>query len=269
MEQQIYEDYQKANSIFYLDPNPDGGKPILLLHGLGADGSSWSLQLPALIAAGYRPIAPDLPGFGRSCWERGRWSIRAVTGRLVDWLDVLGIEQADIAGISMGGAFALRLALDFPYRVERLALVSTFACLRPRSRSERIYLLRRFMIASLQGVDRQANLVAQRLFPNPNQALLREELVQRILQSDRRVYRAAMRELGLFDARKRLKEIAAPTLVITGERDSTVPVPIQIEMANSIPGARHALIRDAGHAVIIDQPERFNRELLAFLDGRG
>ncbi len=269
METPIFDCYLQSQSIFYLDPNPAKSKPVLLLHGLGADGSSWSYQLPALIAAGYRPLAPDLPGFGRSAWKRGRWSIRAVTGQLVDWLDGLGIERAALVGISMGGAFALRLALDFPDRVEQLALVSAFACLRPRSRSEQIYLLRRLLVARMQGVDRQAGLVAQRLFPAPGQAAVREELVQRILQSDRRVYQAAMRQLGLFDARRRLKELSVSTLVITGEQDNTVPVPIQTEMANGIRGAGQVVIPNSGHAVIIDQPDRFNRELLAFLDGRG
>ncbi len=265
MEAQVFDRYLQSNHTAYLDPNPGGGLPLVLLHGLGADGSSWSYQFPALIAAGYRPLAPDLPGFGRSCWEGRHWNIRSVTGQLVDWLDGLGIERAAVAGISMGGAFALRLALDFPGRVERLALVSAFACLRPRSRSETVYLLRRLMVASLQGVDRQAELVAQRLFPKQDQADLREELVQRILQSNRQVYRAAMLELGFFDVRRRLKEIGIPTLVITGERDNTVPAPIQTEMANGIPGALQVFIPDGGHAVIVDQPERFNQELLAFL----
>ncbi len=267
METRVFDHYLQARQIAYLDPGPEGGRPVILLHGLGADGSSWSYQLPALIEAGYRPLAPDLPGFGRSCWDCGRWNVRSVTGQLVDWLDALGIERAAVAGISMGGVFALQLALDFPERVERLALVSTFACLRPRSRSETVYLMRRFMVASLQGVERQSELVAQRLFPNQDQAGLRQELVQRILQSDRRVYRAAMRALGLFDVRRRLAEIAMPTVVITGERDNTVPIPIQTEMAKGIPNSRQIFIPDGGHAVIVDQPERFNRALLAFFQG--
>ena len=52
--------------IHYLDPNPDGAPVVLLLHGLGATGLSWQLQIPALTGAGFRTLAPDARGFGRS-----------------------------------------------------------------------------------------------------------------------------------------------------------------------------------------------------------
>ncbi len=266
---QIFENYRRSGSIFYLDPNPAGARAVLLLHGLGADGSSWGYQLQALAEAGYRPLAVDIPGFGRSCWSRGRWSIRTVAGLMADWLAGIGIDRVDVAGISMGGTIALCLALDFPQRVHQLTLVSTFACLRPRSRSETVYLLRRFLVSNLQGVDKQAQLVAQRLFPEPNQAFLREELVQRILQSDQKVYKTVMRRLALFDVRSRLKQLNMPTLVVSGQRDSTVPVATQTQLAQGIPGAHHVLMPDCGHALIVEQPERFNRELLGFLNRGG
>ncbi|MBE3067962.1 MAG: alpha/beta fold hydrolase, partial [Chloroflexi bacterium] len=55
--------------LHYLDPNPAGHPAVLLLHGLGADASSWTLQLPALTGAGFRPIATDIPGFGQSPYD--------------------------------------------------------------------------------------------------------------------------------------------------------------------------------------------------------
>jgi len=77
-------------TLHFLDPNPSGHPPVLLLHGLGADGSSWTLQLAALTAAGFRPIAPDAPGFGQSSYDGRGWSIRRIAGQLADLLQGLG-----------------------------------------------------------------------------------------------------------------------------------------------------------------------------------
>jgi pimeloyl-ACP methyl ester carboxylesterase len=251
--------------LHYLDFNPEGDPPVLLLHGLGADSSSWGYQIPALCEAGLRPIAPDLPGFGKSLPGSGRWTIARAAEDVVRLLVGLKISQVRMVGISMGGTVALQMALDFPKWVQKLVLVSTFACLRPKRFDEMSYLVGRFVVANLRGKEYQAGAVAMRLFPDPAQAQLREEIKQRILQSDQRVYRQAMQALAIFDARRRLSEIQVPTLVISGERDTTVPLPNQRELLEGIPGARQVVIPAAGHAVIADQVARFNCELLDFL----
>lgn len=251
--------------LHYLDFNPQGSPPVLLLHGLGADSSSWGYQIPALCEAGLRPIAPDLPGFGKSLPGSGRWTIARAAEDVVRLLVGLKISQVRVVGISMGGTVALQMALDFPEWVQKLVLVSTFACLRPKRFDEMGYLVGRFVVANLRGKEYQAQAVAMRLFPDPAQAQLREEIKQRIIQSDQRVYRQAMQALALFDARRRLAEIQIPTLVISGERDTTVPLPNQRVLVEGIPGARQVVIPDAGHAVIVDQVARFNRELLGFV----
>jgi 3-oxoadipate enol-lactonase len=255
----------KRADIAYLDPNPAGKKVILLLHGLGSEGSSWQLQFPALIAAGYRPLAVDLPGFGGSRFHGRRWSIRAAADLLADWLQGLVAAPLVVAGISMGGTVALRMALDHPDLVERLVLVSTFARLRPNRPGGYAYFAWRLTLANLIGLKAQASFVARRIFPNPDQQILREILARQILQADERVYRAAMLSLGLYNVESRLKNLPIPTLVISGDRDSTVTLPNQDRLARGIAGAQQIIIPDAGHAVIIDQPDRFKDALLAFL----
>ena len=81
-------------SLHFLDPNSSGRPAVLLLHGLGADGTSWSLQLPALCQAGFRPLAPDAPGFGRSPYNGGGWNVRRVAGQMAGLLEELGTGQA-------------------------------------------------------------------------------------------------------------------------------------------------------------------------------
>ncbi len=103
------------------------------------------------------------------------------------------------------------------------------------------------------------------MFPRPEHAAHRDLLVRRIVESDPVAYAAAMRALVGFDARDRLAEIRAPTLVVTGARDTTVPPAVQAELARGIPGARHVVIDGGGHAVVVDQAEAFNRAVLEFL----
>jgi pimeloyl-ACP methyl ester carboxylesterase len=165
----------------------------------------------------------------------------------------------------MGGTIAQQFALDTPHLTRRLVLVSTFAALRPDDLSGWMYFLRRIFAVIVFGLPAQARVVAGRIFPGEDQAALREMLIETISHADPRAYRSAMRSLGLFDSRKWLAQIKVPTLVVTGADDTTVAPAHQRLLADGIPAARQLIIQDAGHAVPVDQAERFNRELLTFL----
>jgi 3-oxoadipate enol-lactonase len=166
----------------------------------------------------------------------------------------------------MGGVIAQQLLFEFPQMVHKLVLVNTFTVLRPDNLSGWAYLVGRFVMVHTVGLPTQAKVVARRIFTLAEQEELRQMLITTITQSDPHAYRAAMRALALFDSRKRLSEINVPTLIITGDRDTTVPPPRQKLLVDGIPGARQVIIPVAGHAVIVEQPEAFNRELMAFLN---
>jgi 3-oxoadipate enol-lactonase len=251
--------------LHYLDPNPSGSPAVLLLHGLGANSYSWTLQFDPLISAGFRPIAPDTPGFGESPYDGRGWSVARSASAMADLLQELEAIPAHMVGISMGGTIAQQIALDFPQLVRKLVLVSTFAILRPTRLSGWFYFLQRFILVHTLGLPTQARLVAGRIFPGEDQQIMRDQLIKQISQADPRAYRVAMRSLGVFNSKRRLGEIKKPTLIVTGDRDSTVPLPSQRILVERIPGARQVIIPGAGHAVTIDQPELFNRELLGFL----
>ena len=253
--------------MFYQDPYPAGKPAVLLLHGLGTDGTSWGYQVPALLEKRMRPIILDIPGFGKSPFTKRNWNIAKAAAEIAGLIRDKLIGPLNVVGISMGGTIALQIALDYPQTVERLVLVNTFAALRPTRLKDLAYLASRFMRANLLGVEAQAEMVAWRIFPEADQESLRKILIESILQSDPAVYRAAMRSLGLFDVKKRLKHIKTPTLVITGTLDSMVPPPVQAVLAQNIRGARQVLIQGGRHAVIADHPEQFNRALLEFLLG--
>ncbi len=249
----------------FLDPGDSNSPGVLLLHGLGANASSWTLQLDALIESGFRPIAPDLPGFGDSAYDGQGWNFQRLAALLADLVTRLNAAPVHLVGLSMGGVVAQQFALDYPRHVRKLVLVSTFSVLRPKNLSQWFYFLQRVLVVHTLGLEVQAKIVAKRVFPHPEQAELRRMAEEQIASADPRAYRAAMRALGLFDSRKRLPQIAAPTLVITGANDFTVPPAAQTLLAQSIPNARQVILPNAGHAAAIDQAEAFNRHLLQFI----
>lgn len=251
--------------LHYLDPNPDGHPPVLLLHGLGASGSSWILQFEPLIAAGFRPLAPDAPGFGSSPYEGHGWSIRRTADQVAALVRELAAAPAHVVGISMGGVIAQQLTLDYPQLVRRLVLASTFSYLRPDSLRGWLYFARRAILVHTVGLPTQARLVARHLFPEPAQEPIRQELIRQITQADPRAYRAAMRALGLYNSSPRLGEIARPTLVITGALDTTVPVRNQRVLTGGISDCTQVVLTGAGHAASVEKPDEFNQAMLGFL----
>ena len=256
----------KDLDIYYMEHNPDRPQTVLLLHGLGASCESWQLQIPELERAGYRVIAPDTRGFGRSSYPGGGISFTRIAGDIAALMERLGTGPVSVVGISMGGVIALQLALDYPELVDQLVLVNTFASLRPKSLTVWLYFVWRFILIHLIGFSTQARAVTKRIFPKPDQETLRQELYREIMQANPSAYRSVMGALARFDVSKRLDEIQAPTLILTGECDTTVPPHNQAILLEKIPNARQVIVADSGHAMTAEQPEEFNRLLLEFLN---
>ncbi len=251
--------------IHYLEDNPTSKQAVLLLHGLGADSTSWQLQIPALTAAGFRVLAPDARGFGKSGYPHERTTIARMARDFAGLIEETGAAPVNVIGISMGGTHAIQLSLDFPQIVRSLILVNTFANLRPKKPSLWIYYLTRLVLVHTLGIPTQARFVTSKIFPHPDQEILRQELFRQILQANPSAYRAAMRALGLFSVVGRLPEIKVPTLVVTGEQDTTVGLENQKVLVDSIPGAQQVFISFAGHAVTVEKPEEFNQYMIKFL----
>lgn len=247
------------------DAPRSGGPAVLLLHGLGSCAEDWLLQRPALEGR-YRLLMPDLRGHGRSSVPTGVPSVSMLAKDVRGLLRRLGEEACHVVGLSLGGAVALSLALDAPEYARSLVLVNTFARIpwswrSLRQGAERLGLLARGRLHEL------GERVAEGLFPDADQAALRELATERVAANSRAAYAWMLFAVARFDARRQIGRIAAPTLVIAGERDTTVPMRCKEELARRIPGARLAVIPGSGHATPIDAAGSFNRLLLEFLAG--
>jgi pimeloyl-ACP methyl ester carboxylesterase len=177
-------------------------------------------------------------------------------------LDALGVPRAHVAGTSMGGMVALQLALDHPARVERLVLLSTpvggapLPVPPPETWSDD-------PADRIRGV--YPRLAAPGHFKAHPGAL--EELAA-LGRANRLTYAGFVRHLavtGGFDARGRLGEVRAPTLLVVGDRDPLIPLAAAEATAAALPAADVAVLPGAGHLAFLEHPEEVNRAILDFL----
>lgn len=101
------------------------GTPVVLVHGFPETSYEWRKQIPALAEAGYAVFAPDTRGFGQTEKPCNRVSRHLLAADIVNFMDALGIERAHVVGHDWGGIIAFKVAIDWPDRVERLALLDT------------------------------------------------------------------------------------------------------------------------------------------------
>jgi 3-oxoadipate enol-lactonase len=248
--------------IFYQETGD--GDPLLMLHGLGSSGDDWWFQTPAL-APHYRLILPNLRGHKQSSTLRGPISIFTLAADIAQLMDELQLDCAHVLGLSLGGLVAQLLAIHFPQKVDKLILVNTFAHIWPTSLPEAFILARRVMVSKYLPPKATAKVVARDLFPKPDQAALRDEVLTRIGVNDVASYRYLVDAIRRFDARPQLDRITAATLLITGERDVVVPRGCQQQLARGIRKVQWHIVCDSGHATPVDQPGEFNRVVLKFL----
>jgi pimeloyl-ACP methyl ester carboxylesterase len=253
----------RANGIDIHYEAMGAGEPLLLLHGLGSRAEDWELQLPAF-APHFRVIAPDLRGHGRTTKPPGPYTVPLMTADVLGLMDALGVAAAHLVGLSMGGMIAFQMAVDRPERVLSLVIVNSGPALQPKTAHDRLRVAQRLTLARLFGPARTGRFLSRRLFPKPEQEPLRAQLVERWARNDHAAYLASMRALVGWSVRERIGKIAVPVLVIAGDRDYT-PVAAKRGYTAQIPGARLEVIEDSGHATPIDQTEKFNATVLAFL----
>ena len=240
------------------------GPPLLLLHGLGSSRFDWALQLPAFVPE-FRTVAVDLRGHGQSPKPKGPYRIAQFAADVALLLMRLDARPAHIVALSLGGAVAQQLALDYPELVRSLVLVNTVSNFVSAEWRQRMLGLKRFAGVYLQGMDKVAVDVADRLFPMLEQTPLRTEAVVRIASNDPQAYRASLWAIARFNTTFLLELITCPTLIIAGEQDTTVSLAAKQILAQGIPNSRTVIIPNSGHATPIDQPEAFNRAVLEFL----
>jgi len=241
------------------------GEPILLIMGLGYTAHMWH-RARGWLAEHFRTIAFDNRGVGRSDAPRGPYPIALMAADAAAVLDAAGIERAHLFGVSMGGMIAQEFALEYPRRVRSLILGSTAAGGPTVVRSEPA--ATQMLKARAEMTPEQAAVAALPFIYDVGTApdLIEEDLaIRRPWLPKPESYLAQLEGILAWESYSRLPEISVPTLVIHGESDRLVPAGNGSIIAGRIPGAKLALIPNASHILLTDQPQITQDTILNFL----
>jgi len=232
------------------------GPALLLTHGYSATSQMWRPQFDAF-AKDHTLIVWDMRGHGRSASPENdaAYSERLTTADMAALLEHLGFSSAIIGGLSLGGYMSLAFYADYPEMVEALLIIDTGPGFKKDAAREAWNRTAETRAADIEA--RGAHALAGR---SPEQATAEHRNLRGL------VY-AARHMLTQHTSRviESLPGISVPALIVAGARDERFLAATDY-MAAKIPGARKVIIPDAGHAVNMDQPERFNAAVRSFLD---
>jgi abhydrolase domain-containing protein 6 len=253
----------------YLEGGNPAGKPLVLVHGFGGDKDNWSFYAP-YIKQDYRLIFPDLPGFGENDRSMAPdHSIAAQAERLRDFLTVLGIDKCHLGGNSMGGAIALRFALDFPERLHSLTLFNNAGVIgTEESELQQLVLQGESPLVprTMADIDRLLAFVAHkpRWVPQQFKRVMFNEMKRHEALLDK-IFNQIVDDALEKPLNDRLGEIKLPTQIIWGRHDKLLDVTCAVVQHEGIPHSELVIFEDVGHVPMIEKPRETARHHLAFL----
>jgi pimeloyl-ACP methyl ester carboxylesterase len=214
---------------------------LILVHGAGGNHQHWGAAIRNLHSANV--YALDLPGHGRSAGN-GRAAIADYAAFVAGLMDALGLQQAVVAGHSMGGATAMTMALNYPQRVAGLVLVGTGARLR---------VLPKILEGTLNDFENTVDLICRYAYASQASPELVYRGQQQMVQVPPQTIHDDFVACNAFDIMERLAEIRCPTLIICGTQDALTPPKYSSFLAEHIGGAELVLVPGGGHMVMVEK----------------
>lgn len=239
-----------------------GGLPMILVHGFTDSWRSFAGVIEHLPA--HLPVvAPTLRGHGDADRPSGPYDLATFAGDVVALMDALGFERAMLVGHSMGAAVCLRAAADQPQRVAGLGLLGGFATLAGNP-------VARDLLREVQELTDPVDPGFVRSFQEstlarPVPAPFLDMVVEESRKVPAFVWKAAL--AGLFATDTALDRVAAPALLLWGDRDGMFPRAGQEMLAAALPAATLTVVRDAGHGLHWEDPAGIAAELARFHAG--
>lgn len=242
------------------------GPPLLLVSGLNGVGSFWAPHVAAL-SERFKVVLHDHRGTGRSSPSRIDYAVEQMADDVVQLMDHLAIERADLIGHSTGGAIGQTIALDRPDRLNRLVLSATWTV-------ADAYFRRLFAVRSaiLKAMGAEAYVRSNALFMNPPDWLrdhapeVEKQEAQAIAGfPDPEIMLSRIAAILRFDRREALGQIKAPTLVIGAEDDLVTPGYYSEALGRLIPGAKTVMLPRGGHFFPVTEADAFRAHVLDFL----
>jgi 3-oxoadipate enol-lactonase len=238
-------------------------KPALVFsNSLGSDLRIWDPMVPQLEDK-FKLIRYDTRGHGLTEAPAPPYSAEELAGDVVGLLDALGVEQAVVCGLSVGGLIALQMAVSHPERVRALILCDTGARIGTvASWEERIATVRTHGLAAL------ADISMERWFSENFRRRHSSEVrgyANMVVRTAPDGYVGTCCALRDTDLTRAAASISKPTLLLCGEHDIATPPEMARQLANIVPNARLSLIAEAAHISCVEQPAVMAQRIMEFL----
>ncbi len=214
----------------------------------------------------YRTYALDFWGFGESGKKRNTYAVQDFVSLVDQFMERLGIEKAPLVGHSMGGTVSLSVALQYPERASKVVIIGSPIVGSSLALPLKLagYRAIAFLLFNMMGVFRAAMRIASpRICRDPQfPAMMDRDLSRTTLES----FLTSISTLRHTDLRPDLPKITIPTMGMFGNRDNIVD-PRQWEALQAgIPAARIERFKNAGHFIMLDEPDIFKQKLRDFLE---
>lgn len=263
-------DYVEVNGADIYYRRAGEGTPMVLIHGYPLSSELYAENIDAL-SQNYQVIALDLRGYGQSeaPGDAPEATIETYAEDVLAVMDELGIEQALIGGMSMGGPIVLEMHRQAPDRFLGLLLIDTIAA--PANPAEAGLWTGMIEIVENEGMQALVPVLMNEMLTGETR-MARPELVERmasiITAASEQAGVAGLQALaGREDYRPVLSEITVPTLVLVGLEDTVYPFEVSRRMSQAIPTAELAIIDGAAHAAVIERPEQASEAILEWAEG--
>lgn len=258
-----------GTDIFFSDTG-GSGEPVVFLHGFLFDGRQFEAQVAAL-QNHYRCITMDWPGQGRSGRPKGGYTTDRLTTYAEAFIEQLNCGPVHLAGLSMGGFAAMRVAARRPDLLRSLILLNSSA--RPHARAKFPKQLALAGVARVAGIQLspivsgvEGEMYGDAFRADPAREDVRRKWRRRWAEADRHaMVQTLLGFMGRPDFRAQLAAVTVPALVIAGEDDHSLPVPQSLEIHEGIRGSRLEIVPRAGHSSPIEAPEAVSELLVDFL----
>jgi pimeloyl-ACP methyl ester carboxylesterase len=245
--------------IFYIDTG-GGGVPVVFLHAATGSSRVWEYQIPAFTAAGFRVIAFDRRGWGRTTLDPTGPQPGTGANDLKGLLDHLNLDRVHLMSTAAGAFVALDFAISFPQRVRSLVIANTIGGVQDADFLELGRRLRPPQFDTLPPEFRELGPAYRAANPEGTRRWMDLEKISRP-EGPRAPAQPTKNRLTF----SLLETIKAPTLLLTGGADLYAPPAAMKLFAARIKDSEFLVVPDAGHSTYWEQPEVFNRAVLAFI----
>jgi 3-oxoadipate enol-lactonase len=240
------------------------GPPIVFVHGLGGTANVWHAQRVTL-SRYFRVIVADLSGSGRSDKSRRTYSLETWADEIAGLIDHLKLDQAVVAGHSMGTAIVQKFAAKYPNKTRAIVLAGALVELGPPGKEA---FTKRAETVEREGMIGIADAVlGGALSPGTRERnpALTGMVREMLLSNDPQCYAGHCRALIAGSAKADQPNIKCPTLLVVGDQDPVTPLALQRQIASAIANSRIRIVPNTAHLTMLETPEAFNAILLEFL----